>query len=182
MIRTVVVPPAEEPLSLSAAKTYLEVSHDAEDDLIAALLAGGRSHIENSLELALIEQVVEVRTAASSISESGLQLNPGPVVEIVSVHRDMRSGTLEDITQLFELRVSSICVRSGESLSTFADDTELVIRFRAGFGTSADIPGDLQLALRVLLGQSYRNRDGAFQTNAITTLSDLLAPYREARL
>jgi uncharacterized phiE125 gp8 family phage protein len=35
-------PPAVEPISLDEAKAYLRVEHAADDDVIAALIAGAR--------------------------------------------------------------------------------------------------------------------------------------------
>jgi len=182
MIRTVITPPAEEPLSLDAAKDFLQVGHDAENDLILSLLAGGRTHIENALDLALVEQEVEVRVPARAVGSDGYELKPGPVRSLVSVLQQRTDGVQEVVTSLFHLDGPSICVNAGESLAALSGDTVLTIRFRAGFGAPADIPEDLQLALRLIVGQSYRNRDGVFDVDAMVTVTDLLAPYREVRL
>lgn len=182
MLRTVIVPPAEEPLSLMAAKAYLQVGHDAEDDLIGTLLAGGRAHVENSLDLALVTQTVEVSILTSSIDQGGCSLKPGPVTQLFSVVQESDGGSSDDITHLFELRGQTLSLRTGESLAVLSGCSVLRVRFQAGFGSASDVPDDLQLALRFLLGQSYRNRDGLFQADALTNIDDLLAPYRDARL
>lgn len=49
-------PPAAEPLSLAQAKAFLRVEHDDDDELIAALIAGSRLHIEAQTRRALMTQ------------------------------------------------------------------------------------------------------------------------------
>ena len=48
--------PAIEPISVEETKIFLRVEHDDEDQLIAALIAGARSHIEVQTHTALITQ------------------------------------------------------------------------------------------------------------------------------
>ena len=48
--------PAVEPVTLGEAKAYLRVEHDADDDVIAALIAGARVHVEAQTRRALITQ------------------------------------------------------------------------------------------------------------------------------
>ena len=48
--------PVVEPLSLDEAKAFLQVEHNDDDDVIAALAAGSRIHIETQTRRALITQ------------------------------------------------------------------------------------------------------------------------------
>jgi|SRR5215475_2108611 len=48
--------PAIEPLSLSEAKAFLRVEHSEDDQVISALIAGARTHIETQSQVALITQ------------------------------------------------------------------------------------------------------------------------------
>ena len=48
--------PAIEPISVEETKIFLRVEHDDDDQLIAALIAGARSHIEAQTQTALITQ------------------------------------------------------------------------------------------------------------------------------
>src|SRR5690242_15021463 len=48
--------PAVEPVTLVEAKAYLRVEHDDDDDVIAALIAGARVHVEVQTRRALITQ------------------------------------------------------------------------------------------------------------------------------
>ena len=47
---------AVEPVTLAEAKAYLRVEHDDDDDVIAALIAGARIHVEAQTRRALITQ------------------------------------------------------------------------------------------------------------------------------
>src|SRR5262245_41790117 len=46
--------PAIEPLSLDEAKAFLRVEHSDDDQVISALIAGARTHIETQSQVALI--------------------------------------------------------------------------------------------------------------------------------
>jgi hypothetical protein len=48
--------PAAEPITLAEAKQFLRVEHDDDDDVIAALIAGSRIHVETQTRRALITQ------------------------------------------------------------------------------------------------------------------------------
>jgi len=48
--------PAAEPVTLAEAKQFLRVEHDDDDDIIAALIAGSRIHVETQTRRALITQ------------------------------------------------------------------------------------------------------------------------------
>ena len=47
-------PPASEPISLAEAKQYLRVERDADDELVAALIAAARNAVELSTRRVLI--------------------------------------------------------------------------------------------------------------------------------
>ena len=48
--------PAVEPITLAAAKQFIRVEHDDDDDVITALIAGSRIHVETQTRRALITQ------------------------------------------------------------------------------------------------------------------------------
>ena len=51
---TVITPPAEEPLTLAAAKDFLRLGTNAEDALVGELIKAGRAQVEASTGLALV--------------------------------------------------------------------------------------------------------------------------------
>src|SRR2546429_8747127 len=56
MSSILLTPPAAKPLTLADAKAYLRVAHSDDDAVIAALIAGARSHVEAQTRRALITQ------------------------------------------------------------------------------------------------------------------------------
>src|SRR5437764_15038109 len=56
MSSILLTPPAAEPLTLADAKAFLRVAHSDDDAVIAALIAGARSHVEAQTRRALITQ------------------------------------------------------------------------------------------------------------------------------
>jgi hypothetical protein len=76
--------PAVEPLSLTEAKAFLRVEHNDDDELIAALAAGSRIHVETQTRRALITQ----RWRRSD--------SVGAAAEIHSVLRDRDRGDYRD--------------------------------------------------------------------------------------
>src|SRR5215468_1358403 len=70
--------PAIEPISLAETKTFLRVEHDDEDQLITALIAGARSHIEAQMQTALITQ--DWRMVLDAWPRRGhIIIRPGPL-------------------------------------------------------------------------------------------------------
>jgi uncharacterized phiE125 gp8 family phage protein len=70
--------PAIEPISLEETKTFLRIEHNDEDQLIAALIAGARSHIEAQTQTALITQ--DWRVVLDAWPQRGrIIVRPGPL-------------------------------------------------------------------------------------------------------
>jgi Protein of unknown function (DUF3168) len=57
---TTLVAPSAEPLGLAEAKDYLRIAFDGEDDLVAGLISGARSRIEETARVALITRTLRV--------------------------------------------------------------------------------------------------------------------------
>lgn len=67
--------PAVEPLSLAETKDYLRVEHNDDDDLIGALIAASRIHVEAQTRRALITQTWRI-TLDAWPSEGRLPIRP----------------------------------------------------------------------------------------------------------
>jgi uncharacterized phiE125 gp8 family phage protein len=73
--------PAVEPLSLTEAKAFLRAEHSGDDELIAALAAGSRIHVETQTRRAPITQ--SRRVPIDCWPEDGrLPVRPAPLQEV----------------------------------------------------------------------------------------------------
>jgi len=67
--------PAVEPVTLDEARSFLRVEHNADDEVIAALTAGSRIHVEAQTRRALITQSWRI-TADSWPHDGRLKIMP----------------------------------------------------------------------------------------------------------
>jgi uncharacterized phiE125 gp8 family phage protein len=163
--------PALEPVSLAEAKAFLRVEHDDDDDVIAALIAGARIH-------------VETQTRRGRIA-----VRPGPLqsLEAARVY-DAQSGPIElDVAGFFPDVAGSELVFAPWAMpqpGRTAAGIELDVT--VGYGDAAtDVPEPLRQAIRLLAAHWYENR-GLVAPEAAPllpiTVPALLAPYRMVSL
>jgi uncharacterized phiE125 gp8 family phage protein len=78
----------------------------------------------------------------------------------------------------------AIALASGQSWPpTYERPDAVRVTFVAGYGAAADVPETLKAAIKLMVGDMYRNREtaAAGQMNQIpmsTTVDMLIAPYR----
>ena len=92
--------PAVEPLTLAEAKAYLRVETPDDDDLIAALIAGARIHVEAETRRALITQSWRLSRDAWP-PDGRLSVLPAPLQTLTAVRvYDESTAWCRDIAQL----------------------------------------------------------------------------------
>ncbi|HEY1608849.1 MAG TPA: head-tail connector protein [Paraburkholderia sp.] len=185
MSRILLTAPAVEPVSLDEAKAYLRVEHSDDDDVIAALVAGSRIHVEAQTRRALISQTW--RISSDDWPEEGrLPVRPAPLQSLTAARVYDAGGTAHDIdTQAFVLDL-------GASALVFAPwalpqpgriAAGIEIDVIVGYGDAAtDVPEPLRQAIRMLAVHWYENRGlvttGADFSALPSTVAALIAPYR----
>jgi uncharacterized phiE125 gp8 family phage protein len=92
MTLSTTTPPAAEPLTLDQAKAHLRVTHDAEDDLIAALLLAARERVESELGLALI--VTGFHETHDAVPDGPIPLARAPLIAVAAVRFVTKAGTI----------------------------------------------------------------------------------------
>jgi len=176
--------PSVEPLSLDQAKAFLRVEHSDDDEVIAALIAGSRIHIESQTRRALITQSWRL-TADGWPQDGRLQVLPAPLQALTAARVYDFEGMAHDVdTQAFVLD-------KGASLLAFAPwavpapgrvAAGIELDVTVGYGDSAlDVPEVLRQAIRLLVAHWYDNR-GLAAIGTVTvlpsTVGALIAPYR----
>ena len=178
---TVITPPAEEAVSLGAAKDYLRLGHAGEDGLITELIAAARARLEAASGLALITRTVKRRFTRWPVGllNTGARLLPGPVQSLVAVELvdDAGAATLE--TAKFHLTNGRLRLKPFVTCPAIPPGGVAEVSFVTGFGAAADVPEDLVQALKRLILAAYRREAGEALPEEVAAI---LAARREARL
>jgi uncharacterized phiE125 gp8 family phage protein len=175
--------PAVEPLSLDEAKAFLRVEHNDDDDVIAALIAGSRLHVEAQTRRVLITQTW--RLMRDVWPPSGrVTVRPAPLQALTAARIYDEDGTAHEIdTQAF-------VADAGASALAFAvwalpvpgrAAAGIELDVRVGYGDAAtDVPEPLRQAIRLLVAHWYENRGLVAAETALLpeSVAALLAPYR----
>jgi uncharacterized phiE125 gp8 family phage protein len=177
--------PAIEPVSLAEAKAYLRVEHNDDDELIGALIAGSRIHVEAQTRRALITQ--SWRISADCWPEDGrLTVVPGPLQQLTAARVYDFEGLAHDVD------VQAFVSDKGASVLAFAPwavpapgrvVAGIELNVTVGYGDAAiDVPEPLRQAIRLLTAHWYENRGlvttGVNHSPLPSTVAALIAPYR----
>jgi uncharacterized phiE125 gp8 family phage protein len=179
--------PAVEPVTLAEAKLFVRVEHDDDDDLIAALVAGSRIHVEAQTRRALITQTW--RLTRDVWPQSGrLFVLPVPLVSLVAA----RVYTDNTATRALDLSVFTVDRAAAPAMLAFAAGTlpapgraaaGIEVDVTTGYGAAPEnVPQPLRQAIRLLTAHWYENRAIAAVGDTVAvvpaTVAALIAPYQ----
>ncbi len=177
MPATLLTAPAAEPIALAEAKAFLRLEHDAEDDLVAALIASAARQVEALTRRALVAQRWRLAVGAPC-DGAAIALRPRPVREVEAVRVRLPDGTLDALDEA-DWRFDW----AGERLTLIRPTPAgrmVEIDLAVGFGDPEDVPESLRLAVRRLVADAFERRSGGGGPPA--DVSELVAPYRDFRL
>lgn len=190
MALVIVRPPAEEPVSLAAAKAHLRIEDSAEDALVQSLITTSRLHIEAALGLALVSQDWVLRLDAWPPGGC-VSLPLRPLIGVTTVRIADGGGALVIPSGDYVVDTASAPPRLVPKSLGWPLPSEPIdgieIEFSAGYGpTGDDVPAPVRQAMLMLVAHWYEHREPALAGAPVTripdTVSALLAPYRMARL
>jgi uncharacterized phiE125 gp8 family phage protein len=179
--------PLVEPVTLDEAKAYLRVEHDDDDDIIAALIAGARVHVEAQTRRGLITQ--SWRLIRDAWPGNGrIAVLPAPLQALTAA----RVYRLDGSTQAMDPQAFAVDVASTPARLSFASGAPpapgrpiggIELDIDVGYGDEpADVPADLRQAIRALVAHWYENRGVIALGESVAMLPEqvaaLLAPYR----
>ncbi|GLO78495.1 head-tail connector protein [Sulfitobacter pontiacus] len=182
------VDPAELPVSLEEAKQYCRVDHDDENSLIESLIAAAVGYLDGPsgiLGRAIVEQewLLELDAWPNRLA---LPIEP---VTNVAVNYINTSGTE---TTVPENQLVITDAPSARTVLEWVDGFQapelnnarypVKIMITAGFGAAADVDEGLKVAIKMLVGHWYDNRETVVMGMSVIELpmavSALLARYR----
>jgi uncharacterized phiE125 gp8 family phage protein len=176
--------PAIEPLSIAEAKAFLRVETSDDDDVIAALIAGSRIHVEAQTRRALITQ--SWRLVADGWPDDGrLPILPAPL-QALSAARvydfNNAAQTVDPGAFVLDKGASALIFAPWALPAPGRVAAGIELDVVVGFGDAAvDVPEALRQAIRLLVAHWYENRGlvAAGTTTALpATVAALIAPYR----
>jgi uncharacterized phiE125 gp8 family phage protein len=179
--------PAAEPITLTQAKQFLRVEHDDDDDVITALIAGARIHVETQARRALITQSWRlVRDVWPATGRLALLPVPVKTLDALRVYRSDGTTLALDLAG-FTLDKSDAPARlsfvHGAPPAPERPIAGIEIDITCGYGDAGpDVPEPLRQAIRILVAHWYENRGIIGASDEVAVLpqsaSALIAPYR----
>jgi uncharacterized phiE125 gp8 family phage protein len=168
-------------------KAFLRVEHDADDDVIASLVASARIHIEAQTRRALLMQTWRL---TRDVWPAGgvVPLLPVPLIGIEAVRVFRADGGADTLDpDIFTLDKASAPARLGFAPGalpapgrTFAGIEFDIV---AGYGEAAeDVPAPLRQAIRLLVAHWHENRALIAASGEVASvpaaITALIAPFR----
>lgn len=182
MTLQIITPPAEEPVDLAYAKTFLRIDHDHEDQLISDMLTSARLRVEDMIGRALVTQ----RVVKSYPPNSGSVLRITPV-PVKTVHEVRVRSTTNDVEVLPQWAYTinkrrepaTVTLKIQTAWHEFIKDIDAIeIEFTCGYGDATSVPHPLKQAILLLLAQSYELRGHAGDAPVPMMVDAVLMPYR----
>lgn len=181
---TLLVAPANEPLSVADAKTFLRVEHGDDDAVIASLIAAARAQVEALTRRALILQSWRL-VLDRWPSDGRIRLRMAPLRSVIAARVFDAAGASSP------LNAADFSIDAGGSIVAprFAPPVPgrpsggIEIDLQLGYGpTSADVPDLLRHAVRSLVAHWYENRGLAAIGQSVALLPGsvgaMIASYR----
>jgi uncharacterized phiE125 gp8 family phage protein len=176
-------PPAGEPVALDAMKAFLRVETADEDDIVAALIAGARVHVENWTRRALMTQTWRVVLHLWP-EEGRVAVVPAPLQSLTAARIYAADSTTHSIdAQAFvpALADSWLVFTPGTLPAPGRPMAGIELDVVVGYGDASAVPEPFKQAIRLLVAHWYENRALlAERSNAVLpqTVAAVLAPYR----
>jgi uncharacterized phiE125 gp8 family phage protein len=177
--------PAAEPLSLAEAREFLRVEHGDDDELIGALIAGARMHVEMQTRRALITQ--SWRLALDAWPESGrIDVRPAPLQAVIAARLYDAEGEARPLDLQSFVRVLDGTEIAFVPWAMPAPERAfggIELDLRVGYGDAGVlVPEPLRQAIRLLVAHWYENRAPVaigHETAALPeTVTALIASHR----
>lgn len=200
-------PAGAEPLTLDETRLHLRISHDAEDGLIAGLIATARMLCEQTTGMALVNRGYSLwldawpgtenrtwwdgmREGVRSHSPQAILLPRPPLCHVDGIYIYNAAGHAdvfapENYYTDTLRRPGRVLLQDGRSApqaERIANGIE--IRYTAGFGTAPQsVPAMLRQGMKQLVAHMYENRgDTAERALELSGAGILFRPFRMMRL
>lgn len=172
------------PVSLDAMRTYLRVDGRDDDEMIAAVLASARQHIERRTRRLLCPQIWRM-------SLDAWPPNGRIRIPLIPFRRVAALRVFDADGVTINLPLSRLTAVTGsepavvtimERLTPGPDEGGIELDVEAGYGVASDVPAALTLAIMRFAALLYERRGDEATELHDAALDALLAPYHGVRL
>jgi len=174
--------PAVEPLSLAEAKAFLRVEHNDDDDVIGALIASARIHVEAQTRRALVTQSWRL-TLDAWPADGRLAVRPAPLIALTAARvydESDNAGALDLQAFVVDTAGSQLAFAPWALAQPGRAVAGIELDVSVGYGDAVSaVPEPLRHAVRLLTAHWYENRGITGSGSVLpTTVAALIAPYR----
>lgn len=172
----VVTPPTEEPVSLTNAKLQCRVDHSTDDALIGIYIAAARECCEQAARRAFVTQTLRL-SLDEWPSVRIIKLPMPPLISVTSIvytDNDGVSITWPSTNYVVDTdsQPGRIVLKTDSAWPinvSLREAGAIKITYQAGYGAATAVPKKYQMAVQLMLGMMYENREAAGQ-NALTQI------------
>lgn len=178
---TTITAAAYEPLTLAEEKEHLRVTSSDEDSYISSLIYMATEFVQNMTARKLITTTYEL--SFEELPEDMIVTLPkGLVQSITSVKYTDVNAAEQTFSDYYALGNDPCKVVFLSAPATKTDTADVIkIRWVSGYGAAEDVPEVLKVAMKLLVGQFYRNREATASSNIMALpigLDRLIEQYR----
>jgi uncharacterized phiE125 gp8 family phage protein len=155
---TVTTPAASEPITLADAKARCRIDDNASDEVVNALIAAARSHVEAYTGLRLIKQTISAKCDCFD----DLYLLPfGPVQTVLSIaYVDLDGADQTLATSVYEVRVdgleASVVLKYGQAWPSILPGSRITVMAEIGFDK---VPESITIAMMYAIATWNEHRE-----------------------
>lgn len=182
--------PTAEPLSLDETKTFLRVDSSDEDDFILSLIAAARQYCEAVTKRSFTTQTMR------------MYMDDWPDGDTIEMPRPFDSSTATPTVKYYLSGSTTATVLGSTNywVDNSSEPGRLVLRdavtwptvdlrsanavevtMQTGYGGEVDVPDGIKMAMRLLVGHWYANREavvvGTISTSLDIAVAALLSPF-----
>ncbi|RMG81348.1 MAG: hypothetical protein D6712_16505 [Chloroflexi bacterium] len=159
--------PAEEPLTVSEAETWLKLDPGSDTALVTALIKSARQQIETDYHCALVTQTWEFRLDGfPGVGDDEITIPRAPVQAVNSIKYYDTSGTLTTWTSTnYQFDGNDLFARIARVNGVSWPATQagklnaVIINADLGYGGASAVPEAIKDAIRVMIAFRYENRE-----------------------
>jgi uncharacterized phiE125 gp8 family phage protein len=154
--------PTSEPVTVAEAKTQLRIDTSTDDTLIGTYITVARQSLEKLMRRAFITQTI---TLKYDKFPSVIYLPRPPAISVTSIqYVDTDGATQTWGASNYDVDISSAPGNIQRAYNIDWPDIRdqanaITIVYTAGYGAASDVPEEIKLAIKLLVGSFYENRE-----------------------